>query len=74
MGRVCTQNGRSEFKKQVNIQERDLYVSVGVNGSTVLKLILKTNIDVNTRNWIDSVQDRDIWKAFVNAVLNLQVT
>ena len=25
------------------------------------------------RNWVDSTQDRDYWKAFVNAALNLWV-
>ena len=30
-------------------------------------------IRVNTRNWIDSAQDRDYRSAFVNAALNLQV-
>ena len=28
-------------------------------------------ISINTRNWVDSVQDRDYWKAFLNAALNL---
>ena len=31
-------------------------------------------IDVNMRNWIDSVQDRDYWRAVVNATLNLQIS
>ena len=30
-------------------------------------------IGINTRNWIDSAQDRDYWRAFVNTALNLRV-
>ena len=30
-------------------------------------------IDINTRNWVDSTQDRNYWRALVNAALNLQV-
>ena len=30
-------------------------------------------IGINTRNWVDSAQDRDYWKALVNAALNLRV-
>ena len=30
-------------------------------------------IGMNARNWIDSTQDRDCWKALVNAALNLRV-
>jgi hypothetical protein len=28
-------------------------------------------IGINTRNWVDSIQDRDYWRALVNAVLKL---
>jgi hypothetical protein len=28
---------------------------------------------INTRNWIDSAQDRIYWRALVNAALNLRV-
>ena len=38
-----------------------------------IKMDLK-EIGVNVRNWIDSVQDRDYWRALVNATLNLRVT
>ena len=30
-------------------------------------------IGINTRNWIDSAQARDYWRALVNAALNLRV-
>ena len=30
-------------------------------------------IGINMKNWIDSAQDRDYWKALVNAALNLRV-
>ena len=30
-------------------------------------------IGINTRSWVDSVQDRDYWRALANAVLKLRV-
>ena len=30
-------------------------------------------IGINTRNWVDLAQDKDYWRALVNAELNLQV-
>ena len=29
-------------------------------------------IGINTRNWIDSAQDRDYWRGLVNAALKLR--
>ena len=31
-------------------------------------------IEINGGNWVDSAQDRDYWKALVNAALNLRVS
>ena len=30
-------------------------------------------IGTNTKNWVDSVQDREYWRALVNAALNFWV-
>jgi hypothetical protein len=30
-------------------------------------------VGINTRNWVDPTQDRNYWRALVNAALNLQV-
>jgi hypothetical protein len=30
-------------------------------------------IGIDMRNWVDSAQDRDYWKALVNEALNLRV-
>ena len=31
-------------------------------------------IRIYTRNWVDSAQDREYWRTFVNAALNLRVS
>ena len=31
-------------------------------------------ICINTRNWIDSAQDRDYWRALLKAAFNLRVS
>ena len=31
------------------------------------------DIAIDTRNWVDSAEDRDYWRALVNATLNVRV-
>ena len=38
-----------------------------------IKMDLK-EMGINTRNWVDSAQDRDFWRALLNATLNLRVS
>ena len=45
---------------------------LGVDGRTILEWILKKYI--STRDWIDSAQERNYWRALVNATLNLRVS
>ena len=67
MGRPCRKNERSSFK----ILSRYTYrkETWGVDN---IRMDLK-GIGISTRNWVDSAQDRDYWRALVNAALNLRV-
>ena len=31
-------------------------------------------ISINTRNWVDSAQDRDYWRALLNAALKFRIS
>ena len=37
-----------------------------------IRMYLK-EIGINTRNWVDSAQDRDYWRALTNSALNLRI-
>jgi hypothetical protein len=50
-------------------KERDHWEDQDVGGWTILKWTLdKSGVD-----WIDMAQDRDLWRALVNTVLNLRI-
>ena len=45
---------------------------LGVVGKTILKFIFKMCNGGGVEDWIDLRQDRDVWRAVVNAVINLR--
>jgi hypothetical protein len=54
-----------------NLRERDQLKDPGVDGRIILRWIFrKWDGDMDS---IDLAQDRDRWRALVNAVMNLQV-
>ena len=72
MGRSCSQNGkgRSAFK-MLSTGKRPLG-RPRLRWEDNIIMYLK-EIGVNTSNWVDSVQDRDYWRAIENAGLNLRL-
>jgi hypothetical protein len=51
-------------------KKRDHWEDQDVDGWTILKLILKR---WDGMDWIDLAENRDQWRALVNAVMNLRV-
>jgi hypothetical protein len=52
-----------------NLRERDYWGDPGVDGRIILRRIFrKWGVD-----WIELAQDRDRWRALVNAVMNFRV-
>jgi hypothetical protein len=56
-----------------NLRERDNLEDRGVDGRIIIRWIFK-KWDGEGMDWIDVAQDRDRWRALVNAVINLGVS
>jgi hypothetical protein len=57
-----------------NLTERDHFEDPGVDGRLISMWIIRKWNEVEGMDWIDLAQDRDRWRAPVNAVMNLRVS
>jgi len=74
MGRACSTCGERKVHTGFgweNLTEGDHLDDLVVGGKIILKLVFK-KWDWGT-NWNDLAQDREMWRALVNAVMNLLV-
>jgi hypothetical protein len=75
MGGVCSAYGGEEIHIQdfggENLREIGHLEVLGVDGSIILRCIFRKW--GGGMDWIDLAQDRDRWRALVNAVMNLRV-
>ena len=55
-----------------NLREREHLGDLGIDGRLMLRWISR-KWDVGGMDWIELAQDRDRWRALVNAVMNLRV-
>ena len=75
MGRSCSQNGDSKSASKILTGMPAGKVPLGRprrSWEDNIGMDLK-EIGINTRNWVDSSQDRDYWRVLVNTTLNLRV-
>ena len=77
MGRVCSQNGkkvRSAFKILTGTPAgKRLLRRPRHRWEDNIRIYLK-EIGFSMRNWVDSAQDKDYWRALVIVALNLRVS
>jgi hypothetical protein len=55
-----------------NLRERDHSGDPGVDGRIILRWILRKS-DVGGMDWMELARDRDMWRALVNAIMNIRV-
>jgi hypothetical protein len=55
-----------------NVRVRDHLGETGVDGRIILRWIIR-KWNVGSMDWIELAQDRDGWRALVNAVMKLPV-
>ena len=55
-----------------NLRERDHLGEPGVDGRVILSLDLQ-EVGYRWMDWIELAQDRDKWRALVNAVMNFRI-
>ena len=55
-----------------NLRERDRLGDPGADGRIILRWIFR-KWDVGGMDWFELAQDRDSWRALVNAVMNFRV-
>jgi len=76
MGWTCSAYGGEERCIQGfgwgNLKERDHWGDPGVDGRIILRWIFRKR-DVVGVDWMELAQDRDRWRALVNAVMNRRV-
>jgi hypothetical protein len=76
MGGACSTYGGEERCKQVfwweNLRERDHLEDPTIDGRIILRWIFRKWYGVGM-DWIELAQDRDRWRAVVNAVMNFRV-